>query len=295
MAEIRFKTEWLTAIALLASCGTPDDVADLCAAIQRASLDLPINEMSSLTETLFHPIAEEIRQEQAISEARASAGACGGKRKANRSKDVAKTKQNCSKTVANLSKIVANESKEKEEAREEDREESGEESKEEIPHTPLEENKEEGKEEIEEEKEEERETNARARVRESETAVTVFDAPLPEPTFAAETDPGRLTDKVLEDEFEALWVLYPNRKGKQDALRHYKAARKSGVAYDTIEQGIMRYCNHIRDEHTDPKYIAMGSTWFCGHRWEDVYVRHGPKPGSMEWLAEIASGGGNVT
>lgn len=113
---------------------------------------------------------------------------------------------------------------------------------------------------------------------------------LPAPQFVAETDSNRLTDRMLEDEFDALWLLYPRKSGKKDALRHYKSARKSGVAYDTIEDGIKRYAQHIRDEHTEEQYIAMGSTWFCGHRWEDKYARHGPKPGSMEWLAEIARG-----
>lgn len=68
MSEIKFKTEWLTQIALLANCGTPDDVADLCCAIQRASLGLPVNEMSPLTETLFAPIAESISEDKAKSE-----------------------------------------------------------------------------------------------------------------------------------------------------------------------------------------------------------------------------------
>lgn len=68
MSEIKFKTEWLTQIALLANCGTPDDVADLCCAIQRASLGLPVNEMSPLTETLFAPIAESINENKAKSE-----------------------------------------------------------------------------------------------------------------------------------------------------------------------------------------------------------------------------------
>ena len=68
MSEIKFRTEWLTQIALLANCGTPDDVADLCCAIQRASLGLPVNEMSPLTETLFAPIAESISEDKAKSE-----------------------------------------------------------------------------------------------------------------------------------------------------------------------------------------------------------------------------------
>lgn len=116
---------------------------------------------------------------------------------------------------------------------------------------------------------------------------------LPAPQFVAETDPKRLTDKGLEEEFNALWILYPRKEGRKDALRHYKAARREGVTYDAVEAGIIRYTNHVRD--ADLKYIATGSTWFNGRRWEDVYARHGPsgpQPGSLEWLAQIANGGG---
>ena len=73
MSEIKFKTEWLTQIALLANCGTPDDVADLCCAIQRASQGLPVNEMSPLTETLFAPIAESIEADRHLSQVRSEA------------------------------------------------------------------------------------------------------------------------------------------------------------------------------------------------------------------------------
>lgn len=73
MSEIKFKTEWLTQIALLANCGTPDDVADLCCAIQRASQGLPVNEMSPLTETLFTPIAESIEADRRLSKTRSEA------------------------------------------------------------------------------------------------------------------------------------------------------------------------------------------------------------------------------
>lgn len=186
---------------------------------------------------------------------------------------------------------------EKEEEREEDGEAERESEKENVPHTPLKEKDKEKGEEGEEEKEEERELSCSPAVDGVETCVieadtlpSVIAEAIPAPLFVPEADPNRLTDRMLEDEFDALWLLYPRKSGKKDALRHYKAARKSGVAYDTIEDGIKRYVQHIRDEHTDEQYIAMGSTWFSGHRWEDTYARPSPKPGSMEWLAEIARG-----
>lgn len=287
MADIRFKTEWLTQIALLAHCGTPDQMTDLCNAIQLAAQGLPVDELSGLVAVLFNPIAEDIEQMSELKKKRANAGSEGGKQKvANGSKSVAKTKQN-----------VAKDSKEKEEEREEDGEAERESEKENVPHTPLKEKDKEKGEEGEEEKEEEREISCfpavdgvETCVIEADTLPSIIAEAIPAPLFVPEADPNRLTDRMLEDEFDALWLLYPRKSGKKDALRHYKAARKSGVAYDTIEDGIKRYAQHIRDEHTEEQYIAMGSTWFCGHRWEDKYARHGPKPGSMEWLAEIARG-----
>ena len=274
MAEIRFNTGWLTAIGLTAKCGTPEEVMSLCVAIQRASLGEDVGELSPLVELLFNPILEEIEESRALSETRKRSGSEGGKQKAS------KAKQNDSKSVANRSKSVAN-LQEKERETEEDREEESRESKEASPHTPLEENKESKGEEIEEDKEKEREY-IRAYTHE-ETALSV-DV-LPSPAFVPENDPKRLTDKMLEEEFDALWMLYPRKSGKADALRHYKAARRQGVAYDAVEDGIKRYADYVKDE--DPKFIAMGSTWFCGHRWEDQYARGKPKVGSIEWIANL--------
>lgn len=262
MAKIEFRTEWLTQIGLAAKCGSADEVVELCVAIQRIAQGKPVDEMSSLVALLFEPIEEAINEERTKSER-------------NRTNRQQKANKNEGKT-----EVVR---KEKEE-REENKEESREESEEVSPHTPLQEDKEESKGETREEREE-RETRACAR--ESETALSIFADALPAPQFVPESDPHKLTDKGLEQEFEALWLLYPRKAGKADALRHYKAARKNGTSYDEVEQGIIRYTRHIEDEQTDPQYIAMGSTWFCGHRWEDVYARHGPKPGSLEWIAQL--------
>ena len=255
MAEIKFKTEWLTQISLLANCGTPKDVTDLCYAIMQVTQggDTGADKMSPLTATLFLPIAESINEERTKSER-------------NRTNRQGKRNEN------------ERSLKEKERETEEEREEESGETKEEIPHTPLEENKEGKGEELEEDKEKEREY-IRACACESDVIV---DDLLPAPTFVPETDPKRMTDKMLEEEFDALWKLYPRKAGRSDALRHYKAARKQGVAYDTIEDGIIRYADSVRNE--DPKFIAMGSTWFCGHRWEDQYVR---KKTALEKLWEL--------
>ena len=280
MADIKFQTEWLSQIALLAQCGTAEDVVALCGAIERAAEGDFASELSPLVQLVFNPIANSMSEAQAKSERNR---ANGKRNEAKVERTISETERQGSDMGAKPSDIGAKPSKEKEE-REENKEESREESEEVSPHTPLQEDKEESKGETREEREE-RETRACAR--ESETALSIFADALPAPQFVPESDPHKLTDKGLEQEFEALWLLYPRKAGKADALRHYKAARKNGTSYDEVEQGIIRYTRHIEDEQTNPQYIAMGSTWFSGHRWEDVYARHGPKPGSFEWIAQL--------
>ena len=257
MAEIKFKTEWLTAIGLAAKCGTPEEVMDICIAIQRASLGEEVGELTPLVELLFNPVAEDINEIRTKSE---------------RNRTNRKGKRNENERPFD---------KEKEE-REEEREAERETEKENFPHTPLKEKDKEKGEEGEEAKEE-REIISRP------LRAEVCEIALPEPQFIAETDPKKLTERMLEEEFDALWLLYPRKDGRKDALRHYKAARREGVTFDEVESGIKRYANYVRDK--DPTYTAMGSTWFCGHRWEDRIENHGPRPGSMAWLANIANGG----
>ena len=97
------------------------------------------------------------------------------------------------------------------------------------------------------------------------SALTIIDG-LPEPV-PAETNPKKLTDRMLTEEFDVLWKDYPRKVGKHDALRHYKSARKSGITFETIQNGLWNYANYSRGQ--PEKYIMNGSTWFCGHHWED--------------------------
>jgi len=270
MATFKFHSDWLEMIRLLEEHGTTEDRDTFWSALLSLVDDDPshqyIEANTVLGQMAFAAVRRDVEEDKALSSKRKQSGA-------NRSK----TEQ----TVANVSKREQNEAKEKEE-REEEREAERETAKENFPHTPLKEKDKEKGEEGEEAKEE-REIISRP------LRAEVCEIALPEPQFIAETDPKKLTDRMLEEEFDALWLLYPRKDGRKDALRHYKAARREGVTFDEVESGIKRYANYVRDK--DPTYTAMGSTWFCGHRWEDRIENHGPRPGSMAWLANIANGG----
>lgn len=78
-------------------------------------------------------------------------------------------------------------------------------------------------------------------------------------------------------EFEALWQDYPNKKGKQDALRHFIKARKAGVTVEAMAAGIAAYRGDIARNKTESRYIKHGSTFFQERAWEDAYDPGAPQ------------------
>lgn len=74
---------------------------------------------------------------------------------------------------------------------------------------------------------------------------------------------------IYNDEFEKLWKKYPRKQGKSNALKAYIKARKSGVEYDTILNGIEKYSEYC--QNIDSQYIKHGSTWFNQQCWDDDY------------------------
>ena len=75
----------------------------------------------------------------------------------------------------------------------------------------------------------------------------------------------------LEDGFNNIWKIYPNKKGKPKALLAYKRAVKSGTTDEEIKTGLENYLEEIRVKNTQQNYIKHGSTWFNGKGWEDDY------------------------
>lgn len=92
--------------------------------------------------------------------------------------------------------------------------------------------------------------------------------------------------KELEKEFEEVWLTYPNKIGKKNALNSYiKARRDKNVGKETILQGIekyKKYCEANKDWYR-PK---NGSTWFNQESWEDDYKNDLKK--GIDWEKAIA-------
>ena len=84
--------------------------------------------------------------------------------------------------------------------------------------------------------------------------------------------PVKANAKQFESEFETLWEKYPRKQGKKDALRHFVAARKRGVDYKTISDGLDKYIAYIDSEGIGSQYVKHGSAWFCQEAWNDDYT-----------------------
>lgn len=79
-------------------------------------------------------------------------------------------------------------------------------------------------------------------------------------------------DKILEQEFEKLWLIYPKKQGKKKALEYFIKARKKGVDMNVIAQGLSNYNNYIKTTNKSQQYIKNGSTWFNQECWTDDYT-----------------------
>jgi hypothetical protein len=100
---------------------------------------------------------------------------------------------------------------------------------------------------------------------------------------------------IIEKEFEEIWLLYPNKKGKSSALTHYKKARKNGVEFEIIKQKVMDYALECDLKKREKDYIAHGSTWFSQSRWADDYDLTIPREeengnGFDDWAKRLIGG-----
>ena len=70
-----------------------------------------------------------------------------------------------------------------------------------------------------------------------------------------------------ESEFEKRWVKYPNKDGKKQALRHFKALVKNDIDLLNIDKAMV---NYLASEKVKRGFIKDGSTWF--YNWSVSYT-----------------------
>ena len=79
----------------------------------------------------------------------------------------------------------------------------------------------------------------------------------------------------IHDEFEELWKLYPNKKGKTNAFKSYEREckkKKNPAKFEEVKKGLIAYCEYIKATTTEMRFIKNGSTWFNQRCWEDDYT-----------------------
>lgn len=62
-----------------------------------------------------------------------------------------------------------------------------------------------------------------------------------------------------ETNFNAVWSKYPNRQGKKDALRHFRASVKTE---DDLRNIVTALENYLKSQRVKNGYVKNGSTWF---------------------------------
>ena len=94
------------------------------------------------------------------------------------------------------------------------------------------------------------------------------------------------TSAKLTEDFEKLWNLYPNKQGKKKAKSSYERAIKNGTTNKEIQDGIVRYKNHLKQN--DWLKPAHGATWFNNERWEDEYtIESQTKPSGNNFIDDL--------
>ncbi len=70
-------------------------------------------------------------------------------------------------------------------------------------------------------------------------------------------------ETISDKDFEPVWKLYPNRQGKKEALRHFRATVKTA---DDLKRIHVALTNYLKSERVSKGFIQNGSTWF--NDWE---------------------------
>ena len=78
---------------------------------------------------------------------------------------------------------------------------------------------------------------------------------------------NEVKNKAVFD-FDVLWLLYPKKLGKHDAMRHFEAQVKTNEDYTNITKALENFLKSGQVTQGDPKFIPHGSTWF-NNRWRD--------------------------
>lgn len=78
-------------------------------------------------------------------------------------------------------------------------------------------------------------------------------------------------EQVIETEFSKLWRKYPNKVNEAHAKESYLIARRKGISYDTIANGLENYLRYLSTNNVAARYVKHGDNWFKDRGWENTY------------------------
>lgn len=81
--------------------------------------------------------------------------------------------------------------------------------------------------------------------------------------------PARDDDATSEDLFAKFYRLYPNKKGKANALKAWKKLKLTDDLINQIFDGLGRYCVSADWLKDGGQFVPHPATWLNGRRWED--------------------------
>jgi len=105
------------------------------------------------------------------------------------------------------------------------------------------------------------------------------------PESSKEKEKESSKKKKIDEQFHELWVLFPRRVAKGQALIAYRAARKKTDA-TTIAEAVKRFAAECADR--EERFIAHPASWLNGERWLDGISTSEARPAlTAEQQAEI--------
>lgn len=78
-----------------------------------------------------------------------------------------------------------------------------------------------------------------------------------------------INKKLLDQEFNQVWDLYPKKQGKKPAQAAFYRARRNGTPLESIISGIKSYSDYINAKKISQEYVKQGSTFFNQEAWSD--------------------------
>lgn len=81
-------------------------------------------------------------------------------------------------------------------------------------------------------------------------------------------------ESALEKSFTDFWVIWPIKKGREEAWRRWKALKPDDTLTMKIKEAVAAQSKPGRDLYPGPKgerkqFVPRASTWLNGKRWED--------------------------